>query len=435
MKVILASAWYFPETTGGTEVYVDSLARALQPLGIEPVVVAPSDAKEVQRYRHRDVRVVRYPVAEPRNAAEARGDQAPSGHALFEQILREENALIYHQQAWSRGLGGHHLLSARALGLRTLLTVHTPALLCRRGTLLENGTQPCDGRMDAMRCARCFLQQRGLPPVLASRIAALPETLSRKARNSAAIGRLSSVLGARAESALQIEALAQAAGACEKVIAVCAWLLKSLSLNGIDPAKLLLCRQGLSLEQIPQPTAAPDGPLRIGYLGRFDPVKGIAELVHALKSLPPRREFHCEIRAPEPRDDEGKNYRARVLALIENDARFALNENRPRAELADFFASIHVLAVPSQWFETGPLVVLEAHAHGVPVLGTRLGGIAELVEEGVNGWLTDFGDARGLELALARLCAEPPARLLKSVQGSVRQQSTVAAEMRALYAG
>ena len=42
-------------------------------------------------------------------------------------------------------------------------------------------------------------------------------------------------------------------------------------------------------------------------------------------------------------------------------------------------ANFDLLAVPSQWMETGPIVVLEAHAVGTPVLGANLGGIAELV--------------------------------------------------------
>ena len=45
-------------------------------------------------------------------------------------------------------------------------------------------------------------------------------------------------------------------------------------------------------------------------------------------------------------------------------------------------AGFDMLAVPSQWQETGPLVVFEAQALGVPVLGSDLGGIAELITPG-----------------------------------------------------
>ena len=45
------------------------------------------------------------------------------------------------------------------------------------------------------------------------------------------------------------------------------------------------------------------------------------------------------------------------------------------------------LVVPSQGKETGPLVVLEAFAAGISVIGSNLGGIKELVQDGVNGVL------------------------------------------------
>src|SRR5205807_8196792 len=61
-------------------------------------------------------------------------------------------------------------------------------------------------------------------------------------------------------------------------------------------------------------------------------------------------------------------------------------------ELVDaFLVGIEALAVPSQWMETGPLVVLEAFAAGTPVIGSNLGGIAELVHHEQNGLLVEAG--------------------------------------------
>jgi glycosyltransferase involved in cell wall biosynthesis len=54
------------------------------------------------------------------------------------------------------------------------------------------------------------------------------------------------------------------------------------------------------------------------------------------------------------------------------------------------------LVVPSVWLETGPLVVLEAFAAGVAVIGSRLGGIAEMVRDGVDGLLFEAGNPKDL---------------------------------------
>ena len=59
----------------------------------------------------------------------------------------------------------------------------------------------------------------------------------------------------------------------------------------------------------------------------------------------------------------------------------------PPNMVVDAMRGCDFVAVPSRLLETGPLVVLKSFAAGIPVLGTRLGGIAELVTDGVDGML------------------------------------------------
>jgi glycosyltransferase involved in cell wall biosynthesis len=54
------------------------------------------------------------------------------------------------------------------------------------------------------------------------------------------------------------------------------------------------------------------------------------------------------------------------------------------------------LVVPSTWFEGFPMVVVEAYATGTPVIASRLGSLAEIVEDGVTGLLVAPGDATEL---------------------------------------
>jgi len=61
------------------------------------------------------------------------------------------------------------------------------------------------------------------------------------------------------------------------------------------------------------------------------------------------------------------------------------------------------LVVPSVWLETGPLVVLEAFAAGVPVIGSRLGGIVEMVRDGVDGLLFEAGNLKDLADAVEKI--------------------------------
>lgn len=82
------------------------------------------------------------------------------------------------------------------------------------------------------------------------------------------------------------------------------------------------------------------------------------------------------------------------------------------------FADIHTLAVlrrharavivPSLFYENAPLVVLEALAQGVPIIASRIGGLPELIEDGVSGYLVSPGDAGELAVAISRIMKLPP---------------------------
>jgi glycosyltransferase involved in cell wall biosynthesis len=67
------------------------------------------------------------------------------------------------------------------------------------------------------------------------------------------------------------------------------------------------------------------------------------------------------------------------------------------------------VVLPSEWYENAPMSILEAYALGKPVIGARIGGIPELIEEDRTGFLFESGDAESLAGALARIQAMPDA--------------------------
>ena len=54
------------------------------------------------------------------------------------------------------------------------------------------------------------------------------------------------------------------------------------------------------------------------------------------------------------------------------------------------------VVVPSEWYENAPISILEAFALGKPVIGSRIGGIPEMIDEGVNGYLFEPGNVDDL---------------------------------------
>ena len=87
-------------------------------------------------------------------------------------------------------------------------------------------------------------------------------------------------------------------------------------------------------------------------------------------------------------------------------------------EKVGLFAAADVFVYPS-YHEGMPIAVLEAMACGLPIVATRVGGLVDLVEDGVNGVLVDPGRADQLAAVLHRLAFDEPLRRAmgaKSVQ-------------------
>jgi glycosyltransferase involved in cell wall biosynthesis len=204
--------------------------------------------------------------------------------------------------------------------------------------------------------------------------------------------------------------------------------------NGVDPAKITLCRQGLpySPERATRPEQRPGSPLRIAFLGRFSPVKGLDTLVGAIlsrPSLPIRLDVFGVAQ-----DDEGRRMAQTLSESCLRDERIRFHAPVPASDVVRRLAEYDALAVPSRWLESGPLVVYEAFAAGIPVIGSKLGGIAELVRDGVNGLLVPAGSIEAWASVLESLASAPEllARLTSGV-GQPRTMADAAREMDDVY--
>ena len=79
----------------------------------------------------------------------------------------------------------------------------------------------------------------------------------------------------------------------------------------------------------------------------------------------------------------------------------------PSAEVHPYMLAADALLVPSLWFENSPLVIYEALHCGLPVIGSRIGGIPELVRDGVAGIICGSGNAVEWTSALEDLLKHP----------------------------
>jgi len=135
------------------------------------------------------------------------------------------------------------------------------------------------------------------------------------------------------------------------------------------------------------------------FAGRLSPEKGVDVLVRAMALLP---DVHLDVAGDGP---EAPALRALAREIAPGQVRFHGRLDRPR--LLELVRGASLVAVPSRWYENQPMSVLEGFACGLPVVGSDLGGIPELIEPGVDGVLVAHDDPAAWAAAISRLTADP----------------------------
>jgi len=440
MKIVQALGWYYPESLGGTEVYVAGLSRRLQRAGHAVLIAAPDPQHGDERtYEHDGMPVYRYPIPRVPTREESQGTARVRGAERFHTWLERQRPDVVHVHTFVTGLGLAELRAAKASGARVIVTTHSSSLgyICQRGTMMRWGESLCDGVCIATKCAACELQHRGLPKGLASVVARLPPAIGKI--SGRVPGKLGSALGMSAlivrNQAMQRELVSTV----DKFVLLTQWAFDAVVANGAPRQRLALNRLGISHEHLPikpapeqQPTQTP---ITVGYLGRFDPIKGVYDLARAVASLPRNVALHVELRGPLNGDDDRRQLNE-LRRIVNDDPRITVAPPVSADKVAKVLAGYDLLCCPAACVEGGPTAAIEAHAVGTPVIGTRIGGLAELITDGENGRLVPPGDWRALATVLRDVAADPGKTIdrWRRALPPVRTMDEIAADYLAQYA-
>lgn len=437
MKAVHAVGWYFPDSLGGTEVYVAAIARDLRRAGLDVRIAAPRPgASGCSEYEHEGVPVFRYPIPAVPTRAEARGECTVRGAEAFHRWLRAQRPDVVHVHTFVTGLELPEVEQACLAGARVFVTSHSSALgySCLRGTLLRWGSVPCDGRVEIRRCTACALHQRGVPRVAAWGAAAVTPAVARRAdRLDHPLG---TAIGLPAYIARRAERQRRLFDAIEIFYVLTAAARDVLLANGAPSHKVRVNPLGVDTDLVgfPRPRPRPPTPpITIGYLGRLDPEKGLDDLLRAMRSLDRHVPVRLQIRGGGAHSRAPELRRACREAAGE-DGRIHVGGEVERGEVPRLLASWDVLCCPSRSLEGGPTVALEAMAVGTPVIGTRIGGLAEIVEHGENGFLVPPRDWRALAriIEIAARCPDVIDRWRARLP-AIRSMHDVAAEYLSAY--
>jgi len=138
--------------------------------------------------------------------------------------------------------------------------------------------------------------------------------------------------------------------------------------------------------------------------GRLSNEKGIDVLIEAVGHLGPSLGDAAHL------DIVGEGPEQEALARLAEErapGQVRFHGRVAKAAVHDLIRNSTVLALPSRWYENQPMIVLEALACGVPVVGTSLGGTPEIVADGVDGTIVAPDDPEALAGALGDLLAHP----------------------------
>ena len=167
------------------------------------------------------------------------------------------------------------------------------------------------------------------------------------------------------------------------------FMMDTVVRGGYNPKKFRVFCNFIDVEKVQNPCFKKND--YYVFLGRVNEVKGIRTLCKAAKKLPYKLivigggELLLELQEQYKTSD------------IEFKGQMEWNDFRPIIEGAKF------MVLPSEWSENNPLTVIESQSLGTPVLGARIGGIPELIEEGVTGMTFESGNVEDLKEKIEKM--------------------------------
>ena len=201
--------------------------------------------------------------------------------------------------------------------------------------------------------------------------------------------------------------------ACDRVLAVSAFVQHKFESMGVEPARLHLQHIGSRMTSIAaaRPSILPDPPpldpphpIRLAFLGYHNYFKGLHVLADTLDALAPAHLARLDLRI-HAKDVDSIEHRFRDLEprlarlIISNGYRY---EDIPR-----LLSTVHAGLVPSVWWDNGPQTVMEFLACRVPVIASNIGGIPDFITHDRNGLLFTANDRAKLRGTLERIILDP----------------------------
>lgn len=297
------------------------------------------------------------------------------------RLIAEFRPDVVHAHGVHRQLSPSVLTAARRRGVPVVQTLHDYHKVCPADTLLLAGRAPCEPRRCRTYWYGAAVRHRCVRGSVGASVLSAAETTYQRTRRAY-----------------------EHAVSC--FICPSGFLASVMRDAGVAPDRLRVVANAMGLPQVEAEERPAGGPGSFLYAGRLAPEKGVGVFLEAAQA--------ADVRVVVAGDGPF----AQTLG-----SRGARGEFRGRvggAELERLVEGARAVVVPSVCLENAPMAVLEAMAAGTPVIASRIGGIPELIDDGVEGILVEPGDVGDLAAALRRLTDEPETARAMGERGRAR---------------
>lgn len=416
MRILQAVHALPPDTYGGAELYTAHLSEELASSGHDVAVAAPRGGAGL------GVTTFDLPEPDPPGVQNDRGlptgPVTPAVDERFDDLLASFDPDVVHLQHL-KGLSATIPALCAERGVGCVVTLHDFWALCHREQLYRPDGSRCAGPESTAKCTECYLADVDVAHMAADGAPAAADG-GTDGGDGAVCEQYATVVEQRAAH------LRQALETADLLVSPSSFLRERFVAYGTPADDIVQARNGIRVDRF-EDTGFDGTPIRFGYAGRITSEKGVHLLVEAVDRVDEDATLDVFGRfAPDEVD-----YHARLAEEAGERVRFLGRYDDPAAP----YRAMDVLVLPSVWYENSPLVIQEAHASGVPVVTADVGGMAELVTDGVDGLTFPVGDAGALADCLSRLADDPTTvELLRAGVDRPTSLDEHAAELESLYA-
>lgn len=336
MNILLANKFYYRR--GGDCIYMLNLEQLLKEHGHKVAVFAMDYPENIE---------TPWKQYFPQNMSKLMAFTRPFGSAevkaKFNKLLDDFKPEIVHLNNIHTHLSPIIAELAHNRGIKVVWTLHDYKLLCPRYDCLRNGDDICE---------LCFNEDKS----------------SCKTYKCMKGSTLASLIGYKEATTWNRRRLEK----CTDVfICPSKFMAQKMAQGGFNSKKLVSLCNFIDIDKCKKDTYEKEN--YYCYVGRLSHEKGVKTLIKAAQKLP----YKLVIIGGGPLSDELKNETTNTNIEFVGYKQWD--------EIKEIVSKARFSVIPSEWYENNPLSVIEAQCLGTPVLGARIGGIPELIENNVTG--------------------------------------------------